>query len=71
MCEHNQRFTWDKYKDIKCLYCHIEALEAELSRYRKGIIDCLDANGHLADGDNCTLIELKRLVPEWDEENEV
>ena len=46
----------------------IERLTSEISRYRNGIIDCLDKNGHLADGDNCSLIDLKKLVPEWDTE---
>lgn len=29
---------------------------------RSAILETLDENGHLADGDNCTLIKLKRAV---------
>lgn len=39
-------------------------LLGEIDRLRKAIQQTLDENGHLADGDNCTLIALKRaLVP--------
>jgi hypothetical protein len=30
-----------------------------------GIKEVLEDNRHLADGDDCTLIKLKKLVPEW------
>jgi hypothetical protein len=40
--------------------CHIE-----ISNLREGIIVTLNKNRHLADGEDCSLIELKRLVPEW------
>ena len=43
----------------------IKAAEAEVGRLRGCIVDCLNENGHLADGDCCTLIDLKRAVPEW------
>lgn len=35
---------------------------AEVARLRAGIAACLAENAHLADGDNCTLAGLKRLV---------
>jgi hypothetical protein len=31
----------------------------------QGIKEVLEDNRHLADGDDCTLIKLKKLVPEW------
>ena len=34
--------------------------EAEVERLSAGIAACLDTNGHLADGEDCTLIGLKR-----------
>lgn len=40
-------------------------LLGEIDRLRAAITKTLDENSHLADGDNCTLIELKRAVPEW------
>lgn len=36
-----------------------EILSAEIVRLRSAIQQTLDENGHLADGDNCTLIALK------------
>lgn len=38
------------------------ALLCEIDRLRAAIEQTLDENGHLADGDNCTLIVLKRSV---------
>ena len=34
----------------------------EISRLRAAIKQTLDENGHLADGDNCTLIVLKNVI---------
>lgn len=64
-----------------CLYCELHLEEApcnsceefsqhksvfaEVERLKTAIINCLNANGHLADGDNCTLIDLKRAVSEY------
>ncbi|HLP99189.1 MAG TPA: hypothetical protein VK149_12175 [Sideroxyarcus sp.] len=41
------------------------ALLGEIDRLRSAIQQTLDENGHLADGENCTLIVLKRAVGEW------
>ena len=38
------------------------AIESEIARLRAAIQKTLDENGHLADGDDCTLIELKRAI---------
>ena len=39
-------------------------LADEIERLREAIQKTLDDNGHLADGENCTLIELKRALRE-------
>lgn len=44
-------------------------LEEYIERVRQleaAIITTLEENGHLADGDNCTLIALKRAMPNWE-----
>lgn len=41
---------------------HVEELETENAILREAIMDCLQENGHLADGENCTLIGLKRAL---------
>jgi hypothetical protein len=41
------------------------ALLGEIDRLRAAIHQTLDENGHLADGDICTLIVLKRAVGDW------
>lgn len=40
----------------------IERLDSESCRMRAAIRQTLEENGHLADGDNCTLILLKRAL---------
>ena len=37
-------------------------LLAEIARLRSAIKNTIESNLHLADGDNCTLIELKRAI---------
>ena len=53
--------------DDERLYAEADILMSEaadeIERLRLAIIETLDENGHLADGDNCTLIKLKRAVP--------
>lgn len=44
---------------------HYECALREIERLRAAIVQTLDENGHLADGDNCTLIALKRALSEW------
>lgn len=36
----------------------------EIGRLRNAIKETLDENGHLADGDDCTLIKLKMAIGE-------
>jgi len=45
---------------------HYECALREIERLRAAITQTLNENGHLADGDNCTLIALKRALPEWE-----
>ena len=40
----------------------IDCLTRKVSAYERAIRLTLKANAHLADGDNCTLIELKRAL---------
>jgi len=44
---------------------HYDCALREIERLRAAIAQTLDENGHLADGDNCTLIALKRALSEW------
>jgi len=44
------------------------ALEQEVARLKNGIKAVLTENAGLADGENCTLGGLKKLVPEWEAE---
>ena len=44
------------------LKARAERAEAEVGRLRAGIAECLHTNGHLADGEDCTLIGLKRCL---------
>lgn len=44
----------------------IERLCCEIERMRSHITDCLNDNGHLADGEDCMLIDLKRACPWWE-----
>lgn len=41
-------------------------LHTEIERLHNGIRETLEKNRHLADGDDCTLIELKRLI-KWED----
>jgi hypothetical protein len=41
---------------------------AEIERLREAIRQTIRENGHLADGDDCTLIHLKTAIGEEDEE---
>ena len=47
---------------VATLRAERDQLRAEAERLRAGIGECLRQNGHLADGDNCTLIGLKRCL---------
>ncbi len=44
------------------LRIEVDQLRAEVERLRAGIAECLRTNGHLADGEDCTLISLKRCL---------
>jgi hypothetical protein len=41
-------------------------IDAERFKLWEAVIITLAENRHLADGENCTLIELKRAVPDWE-----
>lgn len=40
-------------------------LNDHIQRIENAIRKTLDTNRHLADGDDCTLIGLKKALPEW------
>ena len=50
----------DAYALTKNWHDRAESAEREVERLRAGIGECLRQNGHLADGEDCTLIGLKR-----------
>ena len=47
-------------REVNALTAERDQLRAEVERLRAGIEECLHTNAHLADGEDCTLIELKR-----------
>lgn len=49
-------------EDAKRGFDLIRAKLAEVGRLRAAILQTLAENGHLADGEDCTLIRLKRAV---------
>ena len=57
------RFCQKHWSPQPCKDCRIEELETAITK-------CLNNNGHLADGDCCTLIDLKRAVPNWELEGD-
>lgn len=61
------RFRAKLYADWKGEnYSDRAILLAEVDRLRAAIRETLDNNAHLADGDVCTLIALKRALPDWE-----
>jgi len=57
-------------QQIRLLCGELNASEMRLARalcgyYERAIVAVLEANRGLADGDDCTLSELKKLVPNW------
>ena len=52
----------DAYALTKNWHDRAESAEREVERLRAGIAECLHTNGHLADGEDCTLIGLKRCL---------
>jgi hypothetical protein len=42
--------------------CKLLDMERERNHYRDAILTCLEENAHLADGEDCTLIGLKRAL---------
>lgn len=53
----------NSYKEKAEYYkARADKLEIERNTYYNAILSCLEENAHLADGDNCTLITLKRAL---------
>lgn len=70
----NQGFEADIRRRVNPVYADVRGTESyeraallgEIDRLRAAIRKTLDNNGHLADGEVCTLIELKRALPDWE-----
>ena len=43
----------------------LNRLNDHIQRIENAIRKTLEKNRHLADGDDCTLIDLKKALPEW------
>ena len=48
--------------DFAIMTEHSRKLERERNKYKNAILSCLEENLHLADGEDCTLITLKRAL---------
>ena len=46
----------------QCVGCELDGLRAENKKLKAAIQKTLSDNGHLADGDVCTLIDLKNAL---------
>ena len=46
-------------------YKELEEASARIAHLETAIRSTLEVNRHLADGDNCTLIELKKALPDY------
>jgi hypothetical protein len=60
-----------KDQQIRLICGELNAWEMRLARalcqyYETAIEAVLDENAHLADGEVCTLSELKKLAPNWE-----
>jgi hypothetical protein len=56
------RVPWTNHIGIIGTCETVQKLRAMLRKYRRGISEVLRENAHLADGEDCTLIKLKRLM---------
>lgn len=68
-----EQAAWDRAEAEHGLLCApvgavraVNALCDEVERLRAAITKTLNENGHLADGVCCTLIDLKRALPDWE-----
>ena len=50
----------------KCVDDAETSAEKRILELESAITKTLNENGHLADGDVCTLIDLKRVIPDWE-----
>ena len=61
--EHALHGVWYRGDHGSAIPALCRRLERERNRLRAAIKETLRDNAHLADGDNCTLIKLKRAMP--------
>ena len=61
-CNHEIRHIISRSDGPVCLMCENQQLQAENGRLKIAITETLEENGHLADGDVCTLFKLKQAL---------
>lgn len=61
--KHKHQLAERLIDEIRVLRESLKWVTNEKERLERAIQRTLDENGHLADGDNCTLIHLKRALP--------
>ena len=62
--KHKHQLAERLIDEIRVLRESLKWVTNEKERLERAIQRTLDENGHLADGDNCTLIHLKRALPQ-------
>ena len=53
------------HEELVQTQCKLLDMERERNHYRDAILACLEENAHLADGEDCTLILLKRAILQY------
>jgi len=56
---------WYDRRELRAIALDARKLEDRVKQLEAAIRSTLEANRHLADGDNCTLIELKKALPDY------
>lgn len=62
--KHKNQLETRLIDEIRVLIESLKWVMNEKGRLERAIQRTLDENGHLANGDNCTLIHLKRALPQ-------
>jgi hypothetical protein len=61
-----QRLKKESDQILNDAIANIDRKAARIKELEAAIIKTLNENGHLADGEDCTLIDLKRAIPTWE-----
>ena len=70
MIDFGRKAMSDKDKRISDLQERICTKQSRITALESAITKTLNENAHLADGDDCTLIDLKLAMPEWEKSHE-